>query len=193
MKRVGRCDAYATEFDLEAEEYVPLPKGDVHKKKAIVQVCCRKPDANPKPKCWRRRNLRRCPRATSTRRRPVGRRAGPVKISIYDVQLEPCTARDCLSPQAAAGDADGASCLSAAMRKRLYACRGLAAVPLLCCRVQHAAEPNTSMTILKALCCRVAAGRDAARPGCGQCQAGGRAGHNGGHGPDAQAQEDGDH
>ena len=26
MKRVGRCDAYATEFDLEAEEYVPLPK-----------------------------------------------------------------------------------------------------------------------------------------------------------------------
>ena len=29
VKRVGRCDAYATEFDLEAEEYVPLPK-----------VCC---------------------------------------------------------------------------------------------------------------------------------------------------------
>ena len=23
---MGRCDAYATEFDLEAEEYVPLPK-----------------------------------------------------------------------------------------------------------------------------------------------------------------------
>ena len=38
VKRVGRCDAYATEFDLEAEEYVPLPKGDVHKKKEIVQV-----------------------------------------------------------------------------------------------------------------------------------------------------------
>ena len=38
MKRVGRCDAYATEFDLEAEEYVPLPKGDVHKKKSVVQV-----------------------------------------------------------------------------------------------------------------------------------------------------------
>ncbi len=37
VKRVGRCDAYATEFDLEAEEYVPLPKGDVHKKKEIVQ------------------------------------------------------------------------------------------------------------------------------------------------------------
>merc|ERR1719353_629899 len=30
-------DAYASEFDLEAEEYVPLPKGDVHKKKEIVQ------------------------------------------------------------------------------------------------------------------------------------------------------------
>ena len=27
VKRVGRSDAYATEFDLEAEEYVPLPKG----------------------------------------------------------------------------------------------------------------------------------------------------------------------
>ncbi|GBG66880.1 hypothetical protein CBR_g72636 [Chara braunii] len=37
VKRVGRCDAFATEFDLEAEEYVPLPKGEVHKKKEIVQ------------------------------------------------------------------------------------------------------------------------------------------------------------
>merc|ERR1711967_75371 len=37
VKRVGRSDAYSTEFDLEAEEYVPVPKGDVHKKKDIVQ------------------------------------------------------------------------------------------------------------------------------------------------------------
>jgi RuvB-like protein 1 (pontin 52) len=37
VKRVGRSDAYATEHDLEAEEYVPLPKGDVHKKKEIIQ------------------------------------------------------------------------------------------------------------------------------------------------------------
>lgn len=37
VKRVGRSDAYASEYDLEAEEYVPLPKGDVHKKKEIVQ------------------------------------------------------------------------------------------------------------------------------------------------------------
>ena len=37
VKRVGRSDAYATEFDLEAEDYVPLPKGDVHKKKEVVQ------------------------------------------------------------------------------------------------------------------------------------------------------------
>merc|ERR1711912_87219 len=37
VKRVGRSDSFATEFDLEAEEYVPLPKGDVHKKKEIVQ------------------------------------------------------------------------------------------------------------------------------------------------------------
>merc|ERR1712178_161600 len=36
-KRVGRSDNYASEFDLEADEYVPLPKGDVHKKKEIVQ------------------------------------------------------------------------------------------------------------------------------------------------------------
>ena len=46
MKRVGRCDAYATEFDLEVEEYVPLPKGDVHKKKAIVQA---RPPLRPPP------------------------------------------------------------------------------------------------------------------------------------------------
>ncbi|XP_075636190.1 ruvB-like protein 1 [Castanea sativa] len=39
VKRVGRSDAFATEFDLEAEDYVPLPKGKVHKKKEIVQIC----------------------------------------------------------------------------------------------------------------------------------------------------------
>ncbi len=37
VRRVGRSDAFATEVDLEAEEYVPLPKGDVHKKRDIVQ------------------------------------------------------------------------------------------------------------------------------------------------------------
>jgi len=37
VKRVGRSDSHATEFDLEAEEYVPLPKGDPHKKKEVVQ------------------------------------------------------------------------------------------------------------------------------------------------------------
>ncbi|XP_071485214.1 ruvB-like 1 [Diadema antillarum] len=37
VKRQGRSDTYATEFDLEAEEYVPLPKGDVHKKKEVIQ------------------------------------------------------------------------------------------------------------------------------------------------------------
>merc|ERR1712118_443851 len=36
-KRMGRTWAYATEFDLEADEYVPVPKGDVHKKKEVVQ------------------------------------------------------------------------------------------------------------------------------------------------------------
>jgi len=37
VKRVGRSDTFSTEFDLEAEEYVPVPKGDVHKKKEVVQ------------------------------------------------------------------------------------------------------------------------------------------------------------
>ncbi|GJM92627.1 hypothetical protein PR202_ga09113 [Eleusine coracana subsp. coracana] len=37
VKRVGRCDSFATEYDLEAEEYVPIPKGEVYKKKEIVQ------------------------------------------------------------------------------------------------------------------------------------------------------------
>merc|ERR1711934_943692 len=37
VKRQGRSDTFATEFDLEAEDYVPLPKGDVHKKKEVVQ------------------------------------------------------------------------------------------------------------------------------------------------------------
>ena len=37
VKRVGRSDAYATEYDLEADEYVPLPKGMVHKQKEIIQ------------------------------------------------------------------------------------------------------------------------------------------------------------
>lgn len=36
-KRVGRSDAYATEFDLEAEEYVPVPKREVHNRKEVVQ------------------------------------------------------------------------------------------------------------------------------------------------------------
>merc|ERR550539_805183 len=36
-KRQGRSDTFATEFDLEAEEYVPLPKGDVHKRKEVIQ------------------------------------------------------------------------------------------------------------------------------------------------------------
>lgn len=37
IKRVGRCDAFSIEFDLESEEYVPLPKGEVYKKKEILQ------------------------------------------------------------------------------------------------------------------------------------------------------------
>ena len=36
-QRQGRSDTYATEFDLEADEYVPIPKGEVHKKKEVIQ------------------------------------------------------------------------------------------------------------------------------------------------------------
>lgn len=36
VKRVGRSDNFASDFDLEADVYVPLPKGDVHKKKEIL-------------------------------------------------------------------------------------------------------------------------------------------------------------
>ncbi|KAJ8518523.1 hypothetical protein ONZ45_g4437 [Pleurotus djamor] len=35
--RVGRSDAYASSYDLESETYVPLPKGEVHKRKELVQ------------------------------------------------------------------------------------------------------------------------------------------------------------
>ncbi|KAJ7583426.1 RuvB-like helicase 1 [Mycena floridula] len=37
VKRVGRSDAYASSYDLESETYVPLPKGEVHKQKELVQ------------------------------------------------------------------------------------------------------------------------------------------------------------
>merc|ERR1711976_259899 len=33
-RRVGRSDSYATEYDLEADEYVPVPKGDVHEERS---------------------------------------------------------------------------------------------------------------------------------------------------------------
>jgi len=37
IKRVGRSDSFSTEYDLEYEDYRPLPKGNVHKKKEIIQ------------------------------------------------------------------------------------------------------------------------------------------------------------
>jgi len=37
VKRMGRCDAYRQEYDLEAEDYVPLPKGEVQKKREVIQ------------------------------------------------------------------------------------------------------------------------------------------------------------
>lgn len=37
VKRLGRSDAYRQEYDLEAEDYVPLPKGEVQKKREVIQ------------------------------------------------------------------------------------------------------------------------------------------------------------
>ncbi|KAL8434118.1 hypothetical protein Efla_000469 [Eimeria flavescens] len=37
VKRVGRSEEFAGQFDLEADKYVPVPKGDVHKKKEVIQ------------------------------------------------------------------------------------------------------------------------------------------------------------
>ncbi|CAD5234688.1 unnamed protein product [Bursaphelenchus xylophilus] len=39
VKRVGRSDVFATEFDVDADVYVPMPKGDVYKVKDVVQFC----------------------------------------------------------------------------------------------------------------------------------------------------------
>lgn len=37
IKRLGRCDVYKQEHDLEADEYLPIPKTEVEKKKEIIQ------------------------------------------------------------------------------------------------------------------------------------------------------------
>ncbi|KAK8878246.1 RuvB-like protein 1 [Tritrichomonas musculus] len=37
VHRVGRCDRFASDSDLEADKFVPTPKGDVHKRKEVVQ------------------------------------------------------------------------------------------------------------------------------------------------------------
>lgn len=37
VRRLGRSDAYTAEHDLEADEYVSVPKGDVHKRREVIQ------------------------------------------------------------------------------------------------------------------------------------------------------------
>lgn len=37
VHRVGRCDEYQKDSDLEADKFVPKPKGDVHVRKEVVQ------------------------------------------------------------------------------------------------------------------------------------------------------------
>ena len=36
-KREGRSNDHASEFDLETDDYCPVPNGDVHKKREITQ------------------------------------------------------------------------------------------------------------------------------------------------------------
>eukprot|EP00834_Sanchytrium_tribonematis_P007362 NODE_654_length_4980_cov_0.656833.p2 type:complete len:434 gc:universal NODE_654_length_4980_cov_0.656833:700-2001(+) len=38
VKRCGKSDAFANEYDLENETYVPIPKGDVFKSKTVIQT-----------------------------------------------------------------------------------------------------------------------------------------------------------
>ncbi|MES1905103.1 MAG: RuvB-like protein 1 [Paramarteilia canceri] len=37
VQREGRSDQYSSEFDLEADDFCPVPSGDVHKKREVVQ------------------------------------------------------------------------------------------------------------------------------------------------------------
>lgn len=37
IKKIGRSDSYASEFDIESDKYVPLPKGDIFTKKEVLQ------------------------------------------------------------------------------------------------------------------------------------------------------------
>lgn len=48
---MGRSDAYASAYDLEAENYVPLPKGEVHKRKDVMNLITLADidDANSRP------------------------------------------------------------------------------------------------------------------------------------------------
>ena len=52
INRIGKCDDYSNEYDLESETYVPIPKGFVHKKKEVIQnITLHDLDvANAKPK-----------------------------------------------------------------------------------------------------------------------------------------------
>ena len=36
FKRMGRGESYLNDYDLEADKYVPLPKGDIYRKKEVV-------------------------------------------------------------------------------------------------------------------------------------------------------------
>ncbi len=37
VKRLGRSEEFFNQYDLEADTFVPVPKGNVHKKKEVVQ------------------------------------------------------------------------------------------------------------------------------------------------------------
>ncbi|KAI5181811.1 RuvB-like protein 1 [Nematocida sp. AWRm80] len=37
IKKIGRSESYASEFDIESDKYIPMPRGDIYTKKEIVQ------------------------------------------------------------------------------------------------------------------------------------------------------------
>ncbi|OAG29659.1 RuvB-like protein 1 (pontin 52) [Nematocida displodere] len=52
IKKIGRSEAYASEFDIESDKYVPMPKGEIFTKKEVLQeMTLHEIDvANTKPK-----------------------------------------------------------------------------------------------------------------------------------------------
>jgi len=130
VRRVGRCDAYATEFDLEAEEYVPLPKARVLGLGLLLRPAFRRPvQASGVPSAAARA------RARSSMLRPRSKRA--------------CFRQHCLMKRRG-----HLSCTHMRMRRVLPrcpgagdACRTLPEVRVRC--EAHSSEPQLAWPMLR--------------------------------------------